>query len=216
MPHTRISDPSGDDQETTDSEEAGTSPDTAGVVTGTTNEDASHPRTDTGTTNEDASHPRTDIGKFDAGDHPSTPSENVGTVTGDQNGQVPFYTLGGDQGQNDPHTSPIDQQKAACENIERTWVVTSSGSYCDLRKHDGYYPEEDKTKKLDPNNPADRLEWCVTRSEECSKSAKEAAAGDKCLLTGGVMGVIQQTWKGGIKSLVCVAVKVAERTSQVK
>ncbi|MFE9469179.1 hypothetical protein ACFYNW_37220 [Streptomyces virginiae] len=103
----RSSDPSGDDQETTDSEGSGTSTDTGGVDTGKTNEDASHPRMDTGKTNEDASHPRMDTGKTNEdASHPRTDTGN----------KVPFHKLGGDQGQS--QKTQKDQQENSTNTAE--------------------------------------------------------------------------------------------------
>ncbi|MER5569203.1 hypothetical protein ABT083_23745 [Streptomyces goshikiensis] len=106
------SDPSGDDQDTTDS-----SADT-GSDTGNTNEDASHPRTDTGNTNEDASHPRTDTGNT---------NEDAGTKRGDS---ADDQQTGNTHKQSSNDGGGAAHLKRACEKVGRSWVKTSNGGYC--------------------------------------------------------------------------------------
>ncbi|MFD4914778.1 hypothetical protein ACFWNR_16305 [Streptomyces virginiae] len=131
VPHAGIWDPSGGDQETTDSEGTEISTETGGVETGTTNEDASHPRTDTGTTNEDASHPRTDTGATNEdASHPRTdtgatnedashPRTDTGTTNEDNTEEEarqstenpPFYTITGPN-QDSPPSENVNQEEA--------------------------------------------------------------------------------------------------------
>ncbi|MFD9100246.1 hypothetical protein ACFVZN_04135 [Streptomyces virginiae] len=111
----RSSDPSGDGQESADSEGSGTSTDTGGVDTGTTSEDASHPRTVTGTTNEDASHPRTVTGTTNEdASHPRTVTGNQPSMV-KQPGDAEYGTK---------------ERQHACENAGRPWVDNASGGYC--------------------------------------------------------------------------------------
>ncbi|MFD7094066.1 hypothetical protein [Streptomyces xanthophaeus] len=131
----RSSDPSGDDQETTDSEGSGTSTDTGGVDTGTTNEDASHPRTDTGTTNEDASHPRTDTGTTNEdASHPRTDTGNTNEDAShprtDTVNKVPFHKLGGDQGQSQETRKDQQENSTNPEESQRRVLYFGFAAVC--------------------------------------------------------------------------------------
>ncbi|MFJ9079357.1 hypothetical protein ACIRO3_29560 [Streptomyces sp. NPDC102278] len=112
VPRVGSSDPSGDDQETTDS-----STDT-GSDTGNTNEDASHPRTDTGNTNEDASHSRTDTGNT---------NEDTGAKHGDSTDN---QQTGNTNRQSSNDGGGAADLKRACDKVGRLWVKTSNGGYC--------------------------------------------------------------------------------------